>query len=122
MPEPKARRWLLAGATAVVLVLAGMVPYLADSDPDGLESVLSDGCTTGHEGQLQGTCLAQHADESAVAGSPFADYTFGGDAGLTGVAGVAGALVVLAVGGTLFWLLRRRAGDGRSSTDSGTGT
>ena len=91
----------------VILVIAGAVSYLADSDPDGLDAVTTQGCTDG-DGQLVGTCIAQNAADHPLANTPLAGYTVGGDGRLTGVAGVVGAVVVLLVAGGLFWLLRRR--------------
>ncbi|PRX46512.1 cobalt/nickel transport protein [Prauserella shujinwangii] len=95
-----------AGLAVVSLVLAGVVAYFADGDPDGLEAVTRDGCTE-VAGELSGSCAAQHARDHALAGSPLADYTVDGDDTLTGVAGVLGVLATLVVAGGLFWLLRR---------------
>ncbi|WP_199433306.1 PDGLE domain-containing protein [Qaidamihabitans albus] len=101
--------WLFTGVALICLLLAGGVSYLADSAPDGLESVLDDGCTeTG--GELRGSCAGQHARDHALADSPLADYAVAGNDSLTGVAGVLGVLATLAVAGGLFRLLRRRAG------------
>lgn len=110
-------RAFLLGFGLVTLLIAGLLSYLADSDPDGLDTVTRDGCTAREVGgaeQLEGSCIAQGAKDSAVAGSPLADYNVGGDEGLTGAAGVLGALVTLGVAGGLFWLLRRRGGADRS--------
>ncbi|MGI5130384.1 PDGLE domain-containing protein [Pseudonocardia sp. CA-107938] len=103
--------WFFAGFLLVALLVAGGLSYLASSAPDGLDSVTLHGCQVtqvdGHE-QLDGTCIAQHATDSATAGSPLADYAVGGAAGSNGVAGVIGVLVCAAVAAGLFRLLRRR--------------
>jgi cobalt/nickel transport protein len=99
------------GFLAVALLVAGGLSYFASPDPDGLDTVTLDGCDvvqTDAGEQLEGTCIAQHADDHALAGGPLADYTVGGGEGTVGVAGVIGVLVTLAVAGGLFWLLRRR--------------
>lgn len=102
--------WFFTSFALVALVLAGIVSYFADSDPDGLESATQQGCTQVGD-RLEGSCPARQADDHAFAGSPLADYTVGGDSSLVGIAGVAGVLVTLAVASTLFWLLRRGRGD-----------
>ncbi|MFC4002016.1 PDGLE domain-containing protein [Prauserella oleivorans] len=103
-------RWFFAGFALVSLVLAGVVSYAADSDPDGLDTVTRQGCTEAGE-ELSGSCPAQHAEDHALAGTPLADYTVGGDDAFTGVAGVLGVLATLVVAGALFWLLRGRSRD-----------
>ena len=91
----------------VALVIAGLLSYLASSSPDGLDSVTLNGCTeVGNE--LSGKCIAQHARDHDLAGSPLADYTLDGSKGTVGVAGVIGVVVTLALAGGLFWLLRPR--------------
>ena len=110
-------RAFFLGFGLVTLLIAGALSYLADSDPDGLDTITRDGCTVREIGgveQLEGSCIAQDAEDSAVAGSPLADYSVGGDEGLTGAAGVLGALVTLGAAGGLFWLLRRGGGADRS--------
>jgi cobalt/nickel transport protein len=101
----------LLGFLLVALVLAGGVSYFADSDPDGLDHATLQGCTvieTDQGEKLEGPCIAQGAQEHALADGPFADYTVGGDEGLSGVAGVVGVLVTLLVAFGLFWVLRKR--------------
>lgn len=101
----------------VALLLAAVVSYFADSDPDGLEAVTQQGCTvveTTEGEQLEGRCIAQNGTEHALADSPLADYAVGGDDALTGVAGVIGVIATLAVSFGLFWLLRR---PGRASEE-----
>jgi cobalt/nickel transport protein len=100
------------GFLLVALLVAGVLSYFASSDPDGLDTVTRSGCDvveTDAGEQFEGTCIAQHADDHALAGSPFADYTVGGVAGTVGPAGVIGVVVTLFVAGGLFWLLRRRS-------------
>jgi cobalt/nickel transport protein len=104
-----------AGFLVVALVVAGALSYLASPDPDGLDTVTLSGCevvATEAGEQLDGTCIARHAEDHALAGSPLADYAVGGGEGTVGLAGVIGVLVTLAGAGGLFWLLRRRPGDG----------
>lgn len=109
------RRFFLAFGL-VALLLAGLASYLAYPEPDGLDTATLEGCevveTDGGE-ELTGSCVAQNAEDSAVADGPFADYTVGGDEGLLGLSGVVGVLVTLLVAGGLFRLLRprRSAGD-----------
>ena len=96
-----------AAFALVALLIAGVVSYLASADPDGLDAVTLQGCTERGE-QLSGECIAQNAEEHDLAGSSLADYTVGGDEGLSGVSGVIGVLVTLALAGGVFWLLRPR--------------
>jgi hypothetical protein len=94
------RAFLVAGLL-VALLLAGVVSFYASSSPDGLEKVAAD------------TGMNAPARDHALGGSPFADYTTKGveDARVSGgLAGAAGVLVTLGVGGTLFFVLRRRRG------------
>ncbi|WP_007025490.1 PDGLE domain-containing protein [Saccharomonospora iraqiensis] len=98
------------------LLLAGVVSYLADGSPDGLESVTRQGCTE-VDGELRGDCAAQAERGHDLAGSVFADYTLGGDETFTGFAGVLGVLVTLAVTVVLVWLPLRR----RRSRQGGSG-
>lgn len=96
---------------AIIVVLAGAVSYLADSDPDGLDTVTLRGCEVVHtQGRrvLRGSCIAQHADEHALADGPLAGYTVFGNAALTGVAGVLGVIATAALAGGVCWALRRR--------------
>lgn len=96
---------------AVVLLVAGGLSYFASSSPDGLDSVTLHGCEvteTADGEQLDGTCIAQNAQDSATAGSPLAGYSIGGGDGTIGPAGIIGVLVTLVVAGGLFWLLRTR--------------
>ncbi len=95
----------------IALLIAGLLSYLASSNPDGLDKATLNGCeVTEVDGteQLSGECIAQNARDHTLADSPLADYTLGGNDGLVGVAGVIGVLVTLALAGGLFWLLRPR--------------
>jgi len=99
-----------AGFLLVALIIAGGLSYFASSAPDGLDSVTLSGCALNADGEpAGGSCIAQNARDSATAGSPLADYAVGVGDGTTGLAGVLGVVVCLAVGGGLFWVLRRRA-------------
>ena len=106
------------GFLVVALIIAGGLSYFASPHPDGLDSVALEGChVTEVDGaeQLDGDCIAQHARDSATAGSPLADYSIVGGDGTVGPAGVIGVLVTLALAGGVFWLLRRRGGIGDRS-------
>lgn len=109
--RPSARA-LVVVALLVILATAGVASYYASAHPDGLESVAAE----------QG--FDDAADESATAGGPLADYQTRGveDPRLSGgLAGVAGVLVVLLLGGGLFWLVRGRGepdGEGDSDGDA----
>jgi cobalt/nickel transport protein len=99
------------GFLLVALVVAGGLSYFASPHPDGLDTVTLHGCDvveTDAGEQLEGTCIAQHAGDHALADSPLADYALGGANGTVGPAGVIGVFVTLAAAGGLFWLLRRR--------------
>lgn len=103
--------WFFAGFLLVALVVAGGLSYFASSAPDGLDSVTLHGCQVSEvdgEEQLDGTCIAQNAQDSPTAAGPLADYAVGGAEGSNGLAGVIGVIVCFAVGGGLFWVLRRR--------------
>lgn len=96
-----------------VLLIAGLMSYLADRDPDGLEAATTRGCEVVHnenEGEdvIAGDCPAAVAEDHAFATSPLADYSVGDRDGSTGIAGVVGALVTLAVAIGMFRLLARR--------------
>lgn len=106
------------GFLVVALLIAGGLSYFASPHPDGLDSVTLNGCqVTEVDGaeQLDGTCIAQNAQDSAVAGSPLADYAVGGGDGTVGLAGVIGVIATLVVAGGLFWVLRRRDTHGSDS-------
>lgn len=115
------RRWQFWVAfTVITLVIAGGVSYLASSSPDGLDSATLRGCQvveTADGEELTGDCIAQHATEHRLAGSPLADYAIGGRDGTGGIAGVIGVAVTVVVAGSVFWLISRtrRANDDNRS-------
>lgn len=104
----------LAVFALVALLIAGGVSYLASGSPDGLDSATLQGCTETVDGTLEGSCIAQDTVEHSLTGSFLADYTVGGDEGLSGVAGIIGVIATFAVAGGVFWLIARTR---RSSTD-----
>ena len=97
--------FLLAFA-AVAAVVAGLLSYVASSQPDGLDATTLRGCEVvevdGVE-QLQGECIAQNATDHHLSTSPLADYAIDGNDALTGIAGILGATATFAV---LFVLVR----------------
>ena len=103
------RRFLI-GFALVALLVAGAVSYLAGPSPDGLDAATTRGCETVETDTgeaLIGDCIARNASAHHLSDSPLADYTVGGRAHLTGVAGVIGATATFVVAGGLFWLLSR---------------
>lgn len=108
----KRTTWFILGGLLVALLLAGVVSNFASSAPDGLDSASTKGCTLDESGEITGgSCMARNAKDGETADSPFADYGISGigdSAVSTGLAGVAGVLLTFAVGGGLFWLVRRR--------------
>jgi cobalt/nickel transport protein len=104
--------WFLAGGLLVALILAGVVSNFASGSPDGLDNTALAGCTTDAEGNITGgTCMAQQEGEHQAADSPLADYGIRGidnEFLSTGLSGVLGVLITFAIGGGLFWLVRRR--------------
>ena len=107
-PSRSATRFYV-GFLIVALIIAGGLSYFASSAPDGLDSVTLTGCTLDEDGEpVEGTCIAQNAEDHALGEGPFADYSIGGDEGTVGAAGIVGVLVTLVVAGGLFWVLRRR--------------
>ena len=112
MSRPSTRAVVVAGVV-VALLLAGVASFYASSAPDGLNRVAED----------QG--IAQTERDHAAADGPMAGYRARGveNDRLSGlVAGVTGALVVLALFGGLTLVLRRRAGadeaDARDGADA----
>jgi cobalt/nickel transport system permease protein/cobalt/nickel transport protein len=92
------RRFFVVSLVAALLV-AGVASFYASSHPDGLEYV------------AEKTGFLDSAEDSAAADSPLADYSTKGvenERVSGGVAGVVGSVVVLALAGGLFWILRRR--------------
>lgn len=104
------RWWFWIGFAVVTLLIAGGVSYFASSSPDGLDSATLKGCQvveTAEGEELQGDCIAQHAENHAMAGSPLADYTVAGKDGTVGLAGITGVIVTVLVAGGAFWLIAR---------------
>ncbi|MCX5200686.1 energy-coupling factor ABC transporter permease [Streptomyces sp. NBC_00237] len=102
-----ARRFWGVGLVSA-LALAGFVSLYASTSPDGLEKVAAD----------QG--IDKGAKPHAAEDSPLADYTVKalGEGSLSsGLAGVIGVGVTVAVGSGVFWAVRRRRAE--SASDSG---
>lgn len=90
------RTWALFTVGLVVAIAVGAgVSQLSSKDPDGLEFVA----------EQQG--FADTAEDHGLSEVPLAAY--GGGWGLNrAIAGVAGVLVTLGLGWTIFWFARRR--------------
>ncbi len=95
------RRWFWVAGIAATLLVAAVLSGFASSSPDGLERAAED-AGFGHT-----------AEDSAVAGSPLADYAIGGREGALsgGAAGVIGVAVTLSLAGGLALVVRRRGRD-----------
>lgn len=107
------RSWrFLVGGLLVALLLAGVVSNFASARPDGLDSSLREGCTVDAKGTITGgDCPAREAKDHELAGGPLANYGIRGIDNRyvsTGLSGVIGVLLTFAVGGGIFWLVRRR--------------
>jgi hypothetical protein len=103
----RTRTFLVVGLLAALLV-AGGVSYYASSHPDGLEYV------------AEQVGFGDAAQDSATADSPLADYQVKGvenEAASGALAGVVGALVVLALATGLAYAVRRRGSAGRVDAD-----
>jgi len=93
--QPSRVRTIVVVGTAVSLVLAGIVSFFANSNPDGLEYVAADQgfLATAREHLLGDFALA---DYGSVGGVP------------VGVAGVLGVLITIGLGRLVFrWAIRR---------------
>jgi cobalt/nickel transport protein len=115
---PKNRWWFWIGFAVVTLLVAGGVSYFASSSPDGLDSATLQGCEvieTADGEVLQGECIAQHAEEHSLAGSPLADYAISGQDGTGGLAGIVGVIVTVVIAGGVFWLIARSRNTPKSS-------
>lgn len=115
MSRPKVKlAAFIAGGLLVAAVLAGVVSSFAYGAPDGLDSVSREGCTFDENDQITGgDCMAKSAQEHEV-GGPLADYGIKGIDNpvlATGLSGVIGVAVTFAIGGGVFWLVRRRPKD-----------
>jgi hypothetical protein len=97
MRRPSTRVVVTVGLL-LTLLLAGVVSGYASGAPDGLERVAED------------TGFLNEAEKHPAAEGPLADYELS-DGGGTGVAGVAGVVVVLAVATGGAYALRRRGPD-----------
>jgi hypothetical protein len=92
----------VAAGFLVAALLAGGASYYASSHPDGLEKVAED------------IGFIDSAKDSAVAGSPLADYGIKGidNARVSGgLAGILGIIATGAVGGALFMFIRKKPVD-----------
>jgi hypothetical protein len=102
MSAPRSNRRFFAGFLLVALLVAGGASYYASSHPDGLNFV------------AEKAGFIDQQEESPTADGPFAGYSTKGvdNARVSGgIAGVAGCLLVLGIGGGLFRVLRRRTPD-----------
>ena len=98
MKKLSTNRFVAAGFLVAAL-LAGGASYYASSHPDGLEKVAED------------IGFIDSAKDSAVAGSPLADYGIKGidNARVSGgLAGILGIIATGAVGGALFMFIRKK--------------
>ena len=106
------KRLFVVTGLLVAFLLAGVVSSFASASPDGLDSTTLKGCTVNAAGEITGgTCMAQKEQEHQLADSPLADYGIRGIDNpylSTGLSGVLGVALTFAVGGGLFWLVRRR--------------
>lgn len=96
------QRRFVIGALATTFVMAAVISQLAFSSPDGLERVAED------------TGIAAVAEDHALQNGVFADYAVRGvrnESLSLAVAGVAGSLLALAVGGGLVAATRGRRRD-----------
>jgi cobalt/nickel transport protein len=104
--------WFLAGGLLVALLLAGVVSNFASGSPDGLDATAREGCTFNAQGEITGgTCMLQKEQDHQLSDSPLADYGIKGIDNQylsTGLSGVLGVLITFAIGGGVFWLVRRR--------------
>jgi cobalt/nickel transport protein len=105
------KKFLIAGLF-VALLLAGVVANFASGSPDGLDYAAREGCTFNADDEITGgTCMLQQERDHQLADSPLAGYGIKGidnEMLSTGLSGVAGVLLTFAIGGGLFWVLRRR--------------
>jgi cobalt/nickel transport protein len=106
------RRTFVVAGLIVAFLLAGIVSNFASSSPDGLDSAALRGCTTNAGGEITGgTCMAQKERAHQLGGGPLAGYGIKGIDNpylSTGLSGALGVAVTFAVGGGVFWLVRRR--------------
>lgn len=104
--------WFIAAGLLFAAILAGVASNFASSSPDGLDKTARNGCTVDDRGEIiGGTCMAQQEQGHQTADSPLADYGIRGIDNKflsTGLSGILGVAVTFAIGGGLFWLVRRR--------------
>lgn len=104
--------WFLAGGLLVALLLAGVVSNFASGSPDGLDATAREGCTFNAQDEITGgTCMAQREQAHQTEDSPLAGYGIRGidnEFVAKGVSGALGVLLTFAIGGGVFWLVRRR--------------
>ena len=108
----RTRTFLVVGLLATLLV-AGGVSYYASSHPDGLEYVADQ------------VGFGDAAKDSATEDSPLVDYQVKGvenDAASGALAGVVGALIVLALATGLAYAVRRRGSAGQGDADDDAGS
>ena len=98
-PRQMSRRTFYLLVLVVAMVIAGGLSLLASSAPDGLEWT------------AQTTGFGQAAQESAVSGTPLADYAVAGrsEPWLRALAGLVGVAITAAVAFGLFALVNRRS-------------
>jgi len=113
--------WFLAGGLLVAVLLAGVVSAFASSSPDGLDATARAGCTFGPDDEITGgTCMLQQERDHQLGDSPLADYGIrgiGNEHLSTGLSGILGVMLTFAVGGGLFWLVRRRPAESTGDRD-----
>ena len=104
--------WFLAAGLLFAALLAGVASNFASSSPDGLDKTALNGCTVDDRGEITGgTCMAQQEQAHQSSDSPLADYGIRGidnEFLSTGLSGILGVAATVAIGGGLFWLVRRR--------------
>lgn len=105
----RSRRFWIVGLL-LALLIAGVASWYASGSPDGLEWA------------AERAGFLHTAEDSAVSGSPLADYSVAGveDSRLSGgLAGVLGVLATLVLAGGLTLLLRRRRTSSAPSDEAG---
>lgn len=105
--------YFLLGGLLVSLLLAGVVSNFASGSPDGLDAASREGCTFNENDEITGgNCPAREAQDHELADGPLADYGIRGISNSfvsTGLAGVAGVLIVFGIGAGAFWLMRSKS-------------
>jgi cobalt/nickel transport protein len=105
--------WFIGGGLLVALLLAGVVSNFASPHPDGLDAAARQGCTfDANDSITGGSCMARAQRDQELKDSPLASYGVRGVGNSflsTGLSGIAGVLLTFAIGGGVFWLVRRRS-------------